>query len=409
MKVSIFLLLATGALAQAPAFPAGQVGGGRWRAALPPPPQRTVIIMVDGFGEDYYLRSDMPNLHALAARGLYKVVPSLMPAVTNVNNMAIATGELAEKNGITGNAFLNPRTGQEELVEDPGLLTCPTLFERARKLGIKSALFSVKKKTVDLLGPGADATLCPECDGAATSPWAQQLGPPPGVYTKEVSYWMVNAARYTLQHNPEYGLVYIHTTDYPMHTWAPDEPDAQDFLHQLDACIGQLRAAAPDAAILLTADHGLNHKDRCWDLEKACAQRRTPIRTAISPEKDRYVKHHRGFGGTAYVYLQAPGDLDRVRQTLRALPGVDAVLTRAEAVATYHLLADRIGDLLVLGDKTTVFGQLESAESEPLPATYRSHGSTYECRVPLFVYNARQAPAPAFFDFNYKVAAWLYR
>ena len=409
MKKLLLLGLAMPALAPAPASPAADCFRGPGPGRHPPVPQRTVVIMLDGLGEDYYRRSDMPNLRALAAQGLGKLVPSLMPAVTNVNNIAIATGELADRNGITGNAFLNPRTGQEELVEDPALITCPTLFDRARKLGIRSALFSVKKKTVGLLGGRADAALCPGCAGAAASQWGRQLGPPPGVYTKEVSYWIMKAARYTLRHHPEYGLVYVHTTDYPMHTWAPEEPDAQDFLHQLDACIGQLRAATPDAAFLITADHGLNHKDRCWDLEKACARRQTPIHRAISPEKDRYVKHHRGLGGTAYVYLQAPRDQDHVRQTLRALPGVEEVLTRAEAVAKYHLLAERIRDLMVLGDQTTVFGQLEVAESENLPATYRGHGSAHECQVPLFVYTARQAPAPAFFDANYKVAAWLYR
>jgi phosphonoacetate hydrolase len=370
--------------------------------------QRTIVVMLDGFGEDYYRQSDMPNLRAMATQGVFKVVPSLMPAVTNVNNIAIATGELPDKNGITGNVFLNPQTGKEEYIEDPALITSPSMFDRARQRGIKSALFSVKKKTVDLLGRSADVSLCPECDGAAQTVWSQQVGPPPGVYTKEVSYWLMEAALYTLKHSPEYGLVYIHTTDYPMHTWAPEEADSKDFLHRLDAYLGQLRATAPDAAILITADHGLNHKDLAWDLEKACAQRHTPIRVAISPEKDRYVKHHRGLGGSAYVYLNAPQDLEKVRQTLRALPGVDAVLTRAEAVRQYHLMADRIGDLMVLGNKTTVFGQLD-AESEKLPTTYRSHGSAYECRVPLFVYNAKQAPAAAFFDFNYKVAAWLYR
>ncbi|PZR21967.1 MAG: hypothetical protein DI539_06790 [Flavobacterium psychrophilum] len=64
---------------------------------------------------------------------------------------------------------------------------------------------------------------------------------------------------------------------------------------------------------------------------------------------------------------------------------------------------------MVLGDKLTVFGQLADTEFEKLPATYRSHGSTYECVVPVFVYNAKNSPDADFFDRNYKVAAWLYR
>jgi phosphonoacetate hydrolase len=372
-------------------------------------PQKTIIIMMDGFGEDYYRNSDMPNLNQIEKAGIYKVVPSLMPAVTNVNNIAIATGDLPQKNGITGNVFLNPASGKEEYIEDPKLILTPTIFERAKKAGIKSALFSCKKKTVDLMGGVADISLCPECDGAGNTEWAKQFGAPPDVYSKEISYWIFKSALYTIKNNPELGLIYIHTTDYPMHMWPPESADAKDFLHHVDEYIGELRKLVPDAAILITADHGLNHKDLCWDLDKACLNRKTPIKIAVSPEKDKYVKHHRGMGGAAYVYLNDKKDLEKVRKTILSLKGIDAVITKAEAVKKYGLMPERIGDLMVLGDKTTVFGNLESAESEKLDEHYRSHGSAYEAHVPLFVYNARNAPGAAYFKSNYLLASWLYR
>lgn len=372
-------------------------------------PQRTIVIMIDGFGKDYYRGSDMPNLNKMEKEGIFKIVPSIMPAVTNVNNVAIATGELPDKHGITGNVWYNPKTKQEEFIEDPDLIIVPTIFDRAKKLGIKSALFSVKKKTIDIMGINTNVSLCPECDGAEESEWAKLFGPPPGVYTKEVSYWIMESALHTMNNNPDFGLIYIHTTDYPMHTWAPEENDSKEFLHKIDEYIGKLRAAAPDAAILITADHGLNHKDLCWDLEKACAKRKTPIRLSISPEKDRYFKHHRGMGGSAYIYLKNQKDIEKVKKTLLSLEGVEEVLTKEEAVKKYSLMEERVGDLMVLGNKTTVFGQLQDVESEKLPANYRSHGSTYECIVPVFVFNAKNAPERPFFDHNYKVAAWLYR
>jgi phosphonoacetate hydrolase len=375
----------------------------------PAKPQRTIIIMMDGFGETYYRNSDMPNLNKMEKEGIFKVVPSIMPAVTNVNNVAIATGELPDKHGITGNVFVNPKTGQEEFIEDPDLIIVPTIFDRAKDLGIKSALFSVKKKTIDIMGKNANITLCPECDGAEETLYAKLFGISPDVYSKEASYWIMESALYTLKNNPEYGLVYIHTTDYPMHMWAPEAADSKDFLHKMDEYIGRIRATAPDAAILITADHSLNHKDLCWDLEKALANRKTPVRIAISPEKDRYFKHHRGMGGAAYVYLQRPEDMAKVKKTLQSLKGVETVLTKEEAVKLYHLMPERVGDLMVLGDKVTVFGQLSENESEVMPANYRTHGSAYECIVPLFVFNAPSAPKPSFFDYNYKVAAWLYR
>ncbi|MEJ0102951.1 MAG: alkaline phosphatase family protein [Bacteroidota bacterium] len=67
--------------------------------------------MIDGFGEAYYRNSDMPTLNFMEKHGIFKVVKSLMPSVTNVNNASICTGELPEKNGITGNSFYNTATG----------------------------------------------------------------------------------------------------------------------------------------------------------------------------------------------------------------------------------------------------------------------------------------------------------
>ena len=369
-------------------------------------PQRVIIIMMDGFGEDYYRNSDMPVLRSMEKKGLYKVVPSLMPSVTNVNNASIITGVTPDVHGITGNAFLNPATDREELTEDPDLVLAPTIFERARMAGVRSMLFSCKTKTVRLLSRGASDTLAWE---TASPEWVRRIGPKPDIYSREVNYWIMQAALYSIRKDPGLGLIYIHTTDYPMHTWAPQSAESKEHLHRMDGYLAELIRAAPDAAILITADHNVHHKSLCWDLEKACAARGVPVRAAINPEKDKYFKHHMGMGGSEYVYLKDPADSARVRSVILTLKGVEEVISRSEAVRRFHLMPDRIGDLMVLADSTTVFGQLESTESQVLPETYRSHGSSYEARVPLFVYHAQGAPALPYFTDNYKLAAWLYR
>jgi len=131
------------------------------------------------------------------------------------------------------------------------------------------------------------------------------------------------------------------------------------------------------------------------------------VRIAISAERDRYLQHHQGFGGTSWVYLNRPGDAERVAAALSRLTGVAEVLGRADAAARYHLMADRIGDLAVFGDRDTVFGDLDQ-EMETLPPEYRSHGSPSELDVPLFVFNAAGAPAAAYFEHNFDLARWLY-
>jgi phosphonoacetate hydrolase len=167
--------------------------------------------------------------------------------------------------------------------------------------------------------------------------------------------------------------------------------------------IGEARAAAPDAAFLITADHGMNFKKRCWDLQRACAERGLELRFALSAEKDRYVKHHRTFGGAAWVWLKSPDDKRRAIDCLMGLEGVENVLSRRRAAEAFHLMPERIGDLAVFGDRDTVFGEMATA-GENLESTYRSHGSLHETAVPLIVYNAAvELPAPEAFRANLDV------
>ena len=370
--------------------------------------QRVIVIMIDGFGEKYYRQAQMPFLNKMEKEGIYKVVPSIMPAVTNVNNMSIATSTWPAENGITGNVYWDEKQQREVYIEDPSILLKPSLFQKARSKGIKTALLSVKKKTIDVLGKYADYSLCPECLPAHEVKWLDPEIKLSGVYTREVSYEILQAANALLKQDTSVKLMYIHTTDYPMHMWPPENDSVKVFLSNVDHYIEALHKTAPDAAILITADHDLNHKSQAWDLQKALAEQHLPVKTVISPEKDRYMAHHRGLGGAAYVYLNNILDMDKVRRQLLKLKGVDGVLTRADAAQKYHLMPNRIGDLMVLGDKETVFGYLADGAYEKLPEHYRSHGSTYEARVPLFVFNAKGAPPKSYFDCNFKLAAWLF-
>jgi phosphonoacetate hydrolase len=368
-------------------------------------PQRKVVLMIDGFGVEYLDQSSMPTLARWRQSGLYRRVQDVMPAVTNTNNASICCGVWPERHGITGNSYLDERTGREEYMESADLVMAPTLFQRAQKQGVKSALLSSKKKTTTLLCAGAETVLTAE---APPAEWVKRIGPARDIYSREINYWTMTAAIDLLRTRPDLGCLYVHTTDYPMHTWPPEAPESKAHLKRLDELLGEMAAAAPDAAFLLTADHGMNHKTRCWDLAKASANRGTPLRIAISVERDKYLKHHSGHGGTAWVYCRSAGEVDQAARVLSALPGVESVLTRSEAVRKFHLMASRIGDLAVLGDRDTVFGELDS-ESEPLPSAYRTHGSLYEAEVPLVIYNCDTKLSPDNFRFNKDLAAWAYQ
>jgi phosphonoacetate hydrolase len=367
--------------------------------------QRTVVVMFDGFGPGYLEQSDVPTLRRWQRGGLYKQVKGMVPAVTNANNSSICCGVFPKEHGITGNSYLDTNTGREEYMETADLLMAPTLFEHAARRGVSSALISSKKKTISLLSRGTTIALTPE---EAPAEWVEKLGPPPAIYSREINYWTFRAAIDILKNRPEIQCLYVHTTDYPMHTWAPETPESKEHVKMIDTLLGEACASAPDARFLLTADHGMNHKTRGYDLDKTLAAAGAPIRISISAERDRYVKHHLGLGGAAWVYLNHPEDQNKVAEALRRLRGVESVFTREEAVFKFDTYGPRIGDLCVFGDRDTVFGEMEQATSE-LPDTYRSHGSLHELDIPLFIYNAPGAPPASYFNYNRDLTRWLYR
>ncbi len=352
---------------------------------------RVLAAMIDGLDARYLERGDMPLLAELGGRGTTDRVSAILPTVTNANNVSIACAAFPDEHGITGNSYFDELTGTAEYMEDGSSILVPTLFQRAEAQGRKSALLTAKVKTINLLATGATVAVAAERPGPELT---SRHGVPPDIYTAEINYWLWQVAIDLLESRPDLEFIYVHTTDFPMHAWRPEDQRSIDHLGRLDELIHAAVNTAPDIGLYLTADHGMNDKVRCWDLAVACANRGTPVRFALSAERDRYVRHHRTFGGTAWVWLNDPFDAERVMSTIASLDGVESVLGRDEAARTFRLLPERIGDLVVLGDVDTVFGELGGDEIELLEDGYRSHGSLHEQAVPLITYNTH-LPEPA--------------
>jgi phosphonoacetate hydrolase len=74
------------------------------------------------------------------------------------------------------------------------------------------------------LNEGADILLAAE---APEGNWEARLGKAPPIYSREINYWLFAAALDILSNLPEIGLIYIHTTDYPMHMWPPEAAESK--------------------------------------------------------------------------------------------------------------------------------------------------------------------------------------
>jgi phosphonoacetate hydrolase len=359
--------------------------------------------MLDGFGLEYYDASAMPTFKKWAAEGVFARVHGQMPTVTNTNNASICCGVPASVHGITGNSYFNRQTGQEDFMEDARLLLAPTLFQKAGRRNLRSGLFTSKKKTASLLNAGTSFVAAAE---APAPDLVKRYGPAPDIYSAEINYWLWDVVIDQLARRNDLDILYVHTTDYPMHMHPPTSTESVAHLAALDTKLAEAAHIAPDTVFYISADHGMNHKTRAWDLGKACANRDVPVRLAVSAERDKYPKHHLGLGGIAWVYLLQSRDEQRVGSVIEKLEGVERVLTRDEAARAFDLMPERIGDLVVTGDRETVFGDL-NGESEMLAATYRSHGSRYEMGVPLLIHDPVRKLKPGDYRRNLDLTAGL--
>jgi phosphonoacetate hydrolase len=97
------------------------------------------------------------------------------------------------------------------------------------------------------------------------------------------------------------------------------------------------------------------------------------------------------------------------QEILANLPGVEEIMTREAAAARFNLPASHIGDLIVTGDRDTMFGEMDTAH-EVLPKSYRAHGSLHEMRLPLLIWNHNgNLPSEDTMHYNFDLTRNLYR
>ena len=231
-------------------------------------PKTTVIITVDGLDPEYLELCDAPNLMALAKRGFHLTGSSMMPSVTNVNNVSIVTGEYPSEHGISSNYRMVRETGEEIYMESGEYILSETMFQRAERLGARTILSTSKDKLRTLLSDGASTAISSE----NAPDWVVAgVGAPPPIYSLEVNGWTIRAAAHAMKLHPA-DIVYISTTDFAMHTFGPSEPESQQHITILDDAIGDLVDAHPDVTLFLTADHGMSPKTRMVDLADVLAR-----------------------------------------------------------------------------------------------------------------------------------------
>lgn len=382
--------------------------------SYPWPKVPAIAICLDGCEPEYLTKAIeaglMPTLKRIRETGTDRLAHSVIPSFTNPNNLSIATGRPPIVHGICGNYLYDPDTGEEVMMNDVRFLRAPTLFSKFYEAGARVAIVTAKDKLRALLGAGlkfdedrakcfsaekSDSSTAAEHGQDAASEWLGMAQP--DVYSAELSEF-VFAAGVKLLKEWKPDVMYLTTTDYVQHKYAPDQPEAQSFYEMFDKYLTQLDAMG--AAIVVTADHGMKPKHLAdgspsvvyvqdmldeW-LGEAAAR-------LILPITDPYVVHHGALGSFATAYLPKDANQADIAARLMAVDGITHVLTKAEAIERFELPGDRIGDLVLVSGENVTIGTSEhrhdlAALNEPL----RSHGGLTEQEVPFIVNRVLDLP-----------------
>ncbi len=371
-----------------------------------PPPRPIAVICLDGCADEYLSTSiahgAMPRLAEMARNGYRGLVRGALPSFTNVNNTSIVTGVPPSVHGICGNFFLNPDTGEEVMMNSPEFRRCDTILNAAADSGRTVAFITAKEKLRTVLGDGIverggivfssekvdEARKATHGIDDATS----IIGKPrPEIYSGDASVYVLEAGA-ALAEQGKADFLYLSTTDFMQHKYAPEAPESLAFHARIDAAIGRLLDAG--CTVALTADHGMNAKNAADGsphviyVETLLTERFGSGCRVICPITDPYVVHHGALGALVMVHLEGamktPENAADVAAFLLEQDGITEVHDRAMAVRKLELAPDRIGDLVVLSGRDVVLGKSpEFHDLTVLEGGLRSHGGRYEEMVPL--------------------------
>ena len=369
------------------------------------PPARPIVgICLDGSADEYLdealVRGLMPNVGRLAVKGYRGLARGQMPSFTNVNNASIVTGVTPRVHGIGGNYYYDTASGQELMTNSAEFLRAETIFPGAQKAGRKVAVVTAKDKlrgffAAGLIEAGGVAFSSERAKEATQethgiSDVEALLGPVPNIYTGDASVYVLKAG-VKLIAAKRADFLYLSTTDFMQHKFAPETSESLDFYRALDREIGELSALG--AVIGITADHGMNAKQKTDGspnvvyLESELVQKFGPGFRVILPITDPHLIHHGGLGSFAQVHVpNGNSNVEQIKQFIWQLPGVTEVLDQATAARIMELPRDRMGDVVVCSGRDTVLGRTpESHDLKAVETGLRSHGGRYEEMVPFII------------------------
>jgi len=213
-----------------------------------------LLVSLDGWRWDYIQRFTVPNLRALAARGVRAegLIPSF-PSKTFPNHYTIVTGLYPAHHGIVSNNmvdrdFPDRFTMTAETARNARWWGGEPLWVTAIRQGLRSST---------MFWPGSEAAI----QGVRPSEWKPfDDKVANGDRLKQVLDWLALPA----DQRPSFISLYFSEVDHAGHDFGPDSPQLLEAARHLDDALGQLVSGIEmlglldQVTLVVVSDHGMS-------------------------------------------------------------------------------------------------------------------------------------------------------
>ena len=295
-----------------------------------------VLVSFDGFRPDYLDRHPTPAFHRVIRRGVRaeRMIP-VFPSKTFPSHYTMATGLYADRHGLVGNTFEDPRRpgryaiGDRATVEDSTWYGGEPIWVTAEKQGMVAATY---------FWVGSEAAV----QGVRPTFWHRLDATAPASEARVDSAlaWLAQPP----ERRPHLITMYFSETDGAGHAAGPDSPEVAAAVARVDSLLGRLLDGldrlphAERVTLILVSDHGMAGYGMD-DLIVLDTARLAGVRIAES-----------GPYASLFVPGAGPARLRAVRDTVRAMVGESVgVYLRDEVPARFHYSGHpAVGDLVLV-------------------------------------------------------------
>jgi predicted AlkP superfamily pyrophosphatase or phosphodiesterase len=347
--------------------------------------ERQPLVLIDAVGLTPKLLALAPRLKQLADSGWQRPLEEVVPAVTCTAQATILTGRLPQDHGIVGNGWLFRDTGEirfwqqsNALIESEPIYVTAQRHALERGLKFRAAkLFwwfnqgaAVEISVTPKPYYGADGNkvfgITGEPDGLCERleqkigrfPFQTFWGPSAGA---PCTQWIARCAADILETDrPDLSLIYLPHLDYDPQRFGPAGCEMASLVRELDdACATILDAARQvGARAWVVSEYGHGDVSRPIMLNRVLREqgllrvRPGPFGETLDTFGSRAfaVCDHQ----VAHIYVPRKGDVERVSDRIRGLPGMSRVLSGPDR-REIGLDHPRAGDLVVLSEPDSWF------------------------------------------------------